>query len=253
MAVEQVTYKNIDRGTRNMIMAGLAIAMLASCFDSTIVGTIGFEIAKDLGGMELYAWMATAYLLCETVMIPMAGKLSDVYGRKTLFLIGLAIFTGGSIIAGLSVSMEMFIVCRAIQGFGGGILIPVAMAAVQNSSRPSEMGMTTSAVNLFRSIGFTMGTAIFAMLINSRLGTELLEAVLEIYDRIPHTTDVLNGGVMSQFPMQIPGILTAFSNSVDFAFLAGGVIMLLLILVGIFFKGEMPPEEECETVGNDRK
>mgnify|MGYP006887207668 CR=1 FL=1 len=50
MAVEQVTYKNIDRGTRNMIMAGLAIAMLASCFDSTIVGTIGFEIAKDPAG-----------------------------------------------------------------------------------------------------------------------------------------------------------------------------------------------------------
>ncbi|TQS84261.1 MAG: hypothetical protein A3208_06940 [Candidatus Methanoprimaticola hominis] len=52
---------------------------------------------------------------------------------------------------------------------------------------------------------------------------------------------------MSQFPMQIPGILTAFSNSVDFAFLAGGVIMLPLVLVGIFFKGRMPPEEECET------
>lgn len=192
MAVEQVTYKNIDRGTRNMIMAGLAIAMLASCFDSTIVGTIGFEIAKDLGG---------------------------------IFVLGL----------------------------GLGCMMAVVMAAVQNSSRPSEMGMTTSAVNLLKSIGFTMGTAIFAMLINSRLDTELLEAVPEIYDLIPHTTDVLNGGVMSQFPMQIPGILTAFSNSVDFAFLAGGVIMLLLILVGIFFKGEMPPEEECETVGNDRK
>ena len=165
MAVEQVTYKTIDRGTRNMIMAGLAIAMLASCFDSTIVGTIGFEIAKDLGG---------------------------------IFVLGLDL----------------------------GCMMAVVMAAVQNSSRPSEMGMTTSAVNLLRSIGFTMGTAIFAMLINSRLGTELPEAVPEIYDLIPHTTDVLNGGVMSQFPMQIPEILTAFSNSVDFAFLAGGVIML---------------------------
>lgn len=179
MAVEQVTYKNIDRGTRNMIMAGLAIAMLASCFDSTIVGTIGFEIAKDLGG---------------------------------IFILGL----------------------------GLGCMMAVVMAAVQNSSRPSEMGMTTSAVNLLRSIGFTMGTAIFAMLINSRLGTELLEAVPEINDLIPHTTDVLNGGIMSQFPMQIPGILTAFSNSVDFAFLAGGAIMLLLILVGIFFKPNFP-------------
>ena len=73
-------------------------------------------------------------------MIPVAGKLSDIYGRKNLFLIGLAIFTGGSIIAGLSVSMEMFIVCRAIQGFGGGILIPVAMAAVADLFAPSDRG-----------------------------------------------------------------------------------------------------------------
>lgn len=66
-----------------------------------------------------------------------------------------------------------------------GCMMAVVMAAVQNSSRPSEMGMTTSAVNLYRSIGFTLGTAIFAMLINFRLSIELLEAVPEIYDRYP--------------------------------------------------------------------
>lgn len=80
--VEQITYKNIDRGTRNMIMTGLVFAMLCACFDGTIVGTCAPIIVADLGGMDLYAWMTTAYMLCETVMIPISGKLSDLYGRN---------------------------------------------------------------------------------------------------------------------------------------------------------------------------
>ena len=57
-------------------MIGLCVAMLGACFDGTIVGTIGTKLAEDLGGLSLYAWMTTAYLLCETIMIPIAGKLS---------------------------------------------------------------------------------------------------------------------------------------------------------------------------------
>lgn len=157
MAVEQITYENIDRRTRNVIMLGLSIAMLAACFDGTIVGTIGTEVAKDLGGLGLYSWMATAYMLCETIMIPIAGKLSDIYGRKPLFLIGLSIFAVGSILAGLSGSMEFFIFCRAMQGLGGGILIPVAMAAVADLYSPSERARIQGMLGAVFGVGSGIG------------------------------------------------------------------------------------------------
>ena len=160
IAVEQVTYKNIDPRTRNMIMLGLCVAMLAACFDGTIVGTIGSLVAGDLGGLDLYAWMATAYLLCETIMIPIAGKLSDIYGRKPLFLIGLALFTVGSILAGMSTSMEMFIACRAVQGVGGGILIPVATAAVADLYAPKDRARMQGILGAIFGVGSGIGPLI---------------------------------------------------------------------------------------------
>lgn len=503
-------------------MIGLCVAMLGACFDGTIVGTIGTKLAEDLGGLSLYAWMTTAYLLCETIMIPIAGKLSDIYGRKPLFLIGLGLFAVGSVLAGLSQSMEVFIACRAMQGFGGGILIPVAtaavadlysprerarmqgilgaifgvgsgigpliggyiegalswhwcfyiniplalialiltikkfptpisdgekhidvkgiaflslllldvllliefggkefewvsvqsiamiavaiilavvfvkiehraidpilaphlihnktvvmaavfmaifgigmigammftnmlavgvfglttlqagiwslamvvgmmitsissgalvertgykvwlivgpilcflgllylsgmtvtpdmvgqmavdpdylqdtfmmrylsgtfvlglglgcmmsvvMSAVQNSSKPTEMGMTTSSVNLIRSIGTTMGTAIFTMVINGRITGELQSFVPDslpqwAFDLIPHDTGAIGALVDPTLAVYAPQIMTAFSNSVDFSFLVGGCVILVLVIVGIVFKAQKPEEDE---------
>ena len=155
--VEQITYKNIDPKVRKMIMAGLVFAMLCACFDGTIVGTCGPKIAADLGGMELYAWMTTAYMLCETVMIPISGKLSDLYGRKPLFLIGLSIFVGGSFVAGLSTNMEMLVGCRAVQGIGGGILIPVATAAVADLYSPLDRARMQGALGAVFGIGSGLG------------------------------------------------------------------------------------------------
>lgn len=159
--VEQVTYANIDPKIRNMIMIGLTFAMLIACLDGTVVGTSGTIIAQELNGLGMYSWMATAYLLCETIMIPTAGKLSDLYGRKPLFLIGLTIFVAGSFLAGLSTNMTMFIICRGIQGVGGGILIPVAMAAVADlyspSERPRMQGMLGAVFGIGSGIGPLVG------------------------------------------------------------------------------------------------
>ena len=157
MAVEQITYKNIDRKTRNMIMFGLAFAMLIACFDGTIIGTCAPKIAQTLSGSDLYSWMITAYLLCEAVMIPIAGKLSDLYGRKTLFLIGLTTFVAGSFLAGAAQSMIMFIGCRAIQGLGGGILMPVATAAVADLYAPSERARMQGLLGAIFGIGSGIG------------------------------------------------------------------------------------------------
>ncbi|MBE6528027.1 MAG: MFS transporter [Thermoplasmata archaeon] len=137
MAVEQVTYKNIDPRVRKSIMIGLCLAMLCACFDGTIIGTCGTKIANELNGNGLFTWMVTAYLLCECVTIPVAGKLSDLYGRKPLFLIGLALFVGGSIVAGMSPDMTTLVICRGVQGLGGGVLIPVATAAIADLYEPA--------------------------------------------------------------------------------------------------------------------
>ncbi len=160
MAVEQITYKNIDPKVRNMIMLGLILAMLIACFDGTIVATCGPVIVQDLQGTALYSWMVTIYLLCETVMIPIAGKLSDLYGRKPLFLVGLGLFVGGSVVAGMSTNMEMFIICRAVQGLGGGILIPVATSAVADLYSPMERGKMQGLLGAVFGIGSGIGPLI---------------------------------------------------------------------------------------------
>ena len=160
-AVEQITYKNIDPKVRRSIMIGLCLAMLCACFDGTIIGTCGTKIANELNGNGLFTWMVTAYLLCECVTIPVAGKLSDLYGRKPLFLVGLALFVGGSVIAGMSTSMEMLVVCRGIQGLGGGVLIPVATAAIADLYAPEVrarmQGMLAAVFGVGSGIGPIIG------------------------------------------------------------------------------------------------
>ena len=160
MAVEQVTYKNINPAVRRSIMIGLCLAMLCACFDGTIIGTCGTKIATELNGNGLFTWMVTAYLLCECVTIPIAGKLSDLYGRKPLFLIGLALFVGGSVIAGMSTSMEMLVICRAIQGLGGGILIPVATAAIADLYAPEVRAKMQGMLAAIFGIGSGIGPII---------------------------------------------------------------------------------------------
>ncbi len=151
------TWASIDPKIRNLSMIGLIFAMLIACLDGTIVSTCGPVIAADLDGTELYAWMITAYMLCETIMIPISGKMSDHYGRKPLFLIGLGLFVGGSILAGMSTSMEQLIAFRAIQGLGGGILIPVATAAVADFYPPEKRGKMQGVLGAVFGLGSAIG------------------------------------------------------------------------------------------------
>ena len=160
MSIEQITYKNIDPKVRKSIMLGLCLAMLCACFDGTIIGTCGTKIANELNGDGLFTWMVTAYLLCECIMIPVAGKLSDLYGRKKLFLIGLFVFVGGSVIAGMSTSMEMLVICRGIQGLGGGVLIPVATAAIADLYAPAVRARMQGMLAMIFGVGSGVGPII---------------------------------------------------------------------------------------------
>lgn len=135
---EEAKFKR-TRG-RSFIMLGLALGMLLASLDQTVVGTALPRIVSELGGMSLYAWLFTAYMLAETVVIPIAGKLSDRSGRKPIFLAGMAIFMTGSLLGGMSTSMEMLVASRFIQGLGAGTMMPISMATVADLYAPTERG-----------------------------------------------------------------------------------------------------------------
>jgi EmrB/QacA subfamily drug resistance transporter len=113
-----------------LIIAGLMTGMLLGAIDNSIVATAAPTIISDLGGLTLYAWVFSAYILTQTVSMPIFGKLSDLYGRKKFFLLGLAIFISGSILSGAAQNIDELIVFRAIQGVGSGAFFPIALAVI---------------------------------------------------------------------------------------------------------------------------
>ena len=150
----------ISNRSRAIIMVGLFLGMFIASFNGTVVEVCGPIIASELNGGALFAWMTVIYMLCETITIPIAGKLSDKYGRRPLFLIGCGIFLLGSLLAGLSNSIELFLFSRALQGFGGGIMIPVSTAAVGDLYDSHKRGKMLGMINSLFAIGSGIGPII---------------------------------------------------------------------------------------------
>ncbi|HEX2167826.1 MAG TPA: MFS transporter [Longimicrobiales bacterium] len=123
-----------------VIFSGLLLAMLLAALDSTIVATALPTIVGELGGLERLAWVVTAYLLAQTVVTPLYGKLGDLYGRKVVLQTGIVIFLIGSVLCGMSTSMEQLILFRFIQGMGGGGLMVTTQAVVGDIVPPRDRG-----------------------------------------------------------------------------------------------------------------
>jgi EmrB/QacA subfamily drug resistance transporter len=123
-----------------VIFSGLMLGMLLAALDQTIVSTALPRITGDLGGLEHLSWVISAYLLASTIGMPLSGKLGDLFGRKLVFQVAIAVFLGGSILAGLSQSMGQLIAFRAIQGVGGGGLMVLAMSIIAETVPPRERG-----------------------------------------------------------------------------------------------------------------
>jgi EmrB/QacA subfamily drug resistance transporter len=126
--------------TRMEILVAVLLGIFLAALDQTVVGTALPRIVTDLHGNDVYTWAFTSYLLTATISGPMYGKLSDIYGRRPIFIIGVAVFLFGSILSGLSGAMWQFIAFRGIQGLGAGALFPVALAIIGDIFAPSERG-----------------------------------------------------------------------------------------------------------------
>jgi EmrB/QacA subfamily drug resistance transporter len=135
---------------KRVTLWGVAIVFLLSALDQTIVATAMPRIIAELNGLALYSWVTTAYLLSSTVMVPIWGKLGDLFGRKPVLLAGITFFLAGSWLSGLSGEfgpmpligggMVQLIVFRAIQGIGGGALFTTAFAIIGDLYPPRERG-----------------------------------------------------------------------------------------------------------------
>ena len=121
-----------------LVFSGLMLVILMAALDSTIVATALPTIAGDLGGLNHIAWVTTAYLLAQTVVTPVYGKLGDLFGRRIVLQVGLVIFLAGSALCGLSQSFPELIAFRAVQGLGGGGLMVSAQAAVGDVVSPGS-------------------------------------------------------------------------------------------------------------------
>ena len=122
------------------VFAGLLLAMFVSTLSETVTATALPTIVGDLGGVEHMQWVETAYILASTIMMPIYGKLGDLFGRKYLFIIALSIFIVGSAVCGFAPSMEGLIAGRAVEGLGGGGLIILAQATIADVVPPRQRG-----------------------------------------------------------------------------------------------------------------
>src|SRR3954471_23517076 len=122
------------------ILGAMLLAMFLFALDQTVVGTALPVIVTDLNGNSLYTWSVTIYLLTSTISGPIYGKLSDLYGRRPIVIFAVSLFLISSAGAGLSQTMEQFILFRGLQGLGGGAIFPIALAVVADLYTPAERG-----------------------------------------------------------------------------------------------------------------
>lgn len=162
-ATETAQEIKVTPAERRLVLTALAVVLLLSALDQTIVSTAMPRIIEQLHGLNMYAWVTTAYMLTSTVAVPIYGKLSDLHGRKPILVLGVVLFLAGSALCGLSgefgdlpvlgSGMMQLVVFRAIQGLGGGALMTCTFAIIADLFPPRERG------RLFGVFGSVFGLA----------------------------------------------------------------------------------------------
>ena len=119
-----------DERRKRLALAGVMLSIFLAAMESTVVATAMPRVVTSLGGLEIYSWVFSGFLLTNTVTMPLWGRLSDLYGRRRIFLAGLTIFLAGSALCGAAQNMAQLIVFRVLQGLGAGAVMPIAMTVV---------------------------------------------------------------------------------------------------------------------------
>src|SRR5437870_4395135 len=128
----------LDHAAARRIVVGVLLTMMLAALDQVVVATALPTIAASLGDVDNMPWVVTANLLCGTAVTPLYGKLSDIHGRRTMLLIAIGIFALGSIACALAPTMLALIGARALQGLGGGGLMPLVQTIIGDVASPRD-------------------------------------------------------------------------------------------------------------------
>ncbi len=120
----------MSRNRLNVIIIGIMLSLFLASMEGTVVATAMPTVVSQLGGLAIYSWVFSIYMLTSTTTVPIYGKLSDIYGRKLVYIISMLLFLVGSILCGQAKTMEQLILYRAFQGLGAGGVLPLAFTIV---------------------------------------------------------------------------------------------------------------------------
>ncbi len=215
------------------VAIGALLTVLTSIFmsslDQTVVGTAMPRVINDLGGMDLYSWVFTVYMLTSTIFVPIFGKLSDMFGRKYFYMAGILIFMGASWSAGLSQNIYWLIISRAVQGFGASMTMAIGPAIIGDVFTARERGKFQGLLGAVFGISSIVGPLIGGYL------TDKLSWHWVFYVNMPIGIPAF---IMAYFLIPKELGRNAIGEKVDYlgATLLGG--MLLTLLLGFSFASQ---------------
>jgi EmrB/QacA subfamily drug resistance transporter len=214
------------------------LAMFLASLDQTVVGTAMPRIVSELGGFSKYTWVTSAYIITSAVTVPITGKLTDIYGRKFFYIGGLGIFVGGSVLCGLSNTMNQIIIFRGLQGIGAGVMMANAFTVIGDLFPPAVrgkyQGLMSAVFGLSSIIGPTLGGYVtdtlswhWVFFINVPLGLAVILLFIFFFpnfrpDNLKHSIDY--PGVVLLILTVVPTMLALSWGGVEYAWGSSQII-----------------------------
>ena len=235
-----------------VVAAGIMSALAVAALDGTVVSTAMPTIIGNLGGLSEYSWVFSAYLLASTVTVPLYARLADMYGRKPIFMAGLALFIGGSMMCGFASSMTLLILFRTIQGLGAGAVQPISFTILgdvfESEQRAKIQGLFSGVWGAAAVVGPAIGSIVtttvgwrWVFFVNAPVG--LLAAVLigrflhERMEHHRHRLDLVGAGMLTLglvsllFAATEGGQLWGWTSPVTLGLVTAAVALLVMFVV----------------------